>query len=648
MRLIPFVLAAMLVPALAAAQEPVPVEDIVVTANRLPLSAGSEPAAVTVLDGEELRRRGVRFVADALREVPSATVVSTGSWGGVSSLFLRGGESDYVKVLVDGVPLNAPGGAIDLAALTLDNIDRIEVVRGPASVVHGSDAVAGVIQLFTRRGGGPLAGTATVTGGSHGTWVGEASATGGGSRVSASAGMSRTVTDGTYDFNSDFDNSVLSGRVGFAPSAATDLALAARWGDHSSHFPTDFAGVPVDSNQVTFERQLAVSLDGGHRLSRLVEGRLALTFADADGGARNQSDSPGDTLGFAYASTQARDASRLGADLRALLRPGAAITVATGVALDREAESRTGESTSNFGTGSFTEPDVPFDESRTTASWYAQAAGDVLAPLTMTAGVRVDDGDFGGFFTWRVGATFRAAPDTRLRGSVGTAFKAPSLAETLASSPFEVGNPGLEPERSRSWEVGVAQGLLDGVLTVEATWFDQHFEDLIQYQAADPGEPTYFNLGAATARGLELGLRVRPSSLVGVSAAYTRLATEVSESGAGASVAFQPGDPLLRRPADAGTLGVDLWPAAAAAVRAGARITWVGRREDVDFNAFPAERVTLDAYVLLDLTLELRPATAFPLAATLRLENALDEEYQTVVGYAGRGRAVFLGVRAGR
>ena len=125
-----------------------------------------------------------------------------------------------------------------------------------------------------------------------------------------------------------------------------------------------------------------------------------------------------------------------------------------------------------------------------------------------------------------------------------------------------------------------------------------------------------------------------------------RLDTEVSESGAGASVAFQPGDPLLRRPADAGTLGLDVWPAAA--VRAGARITWVGRREDVDFNAFPAERVTLDAYALLDLTLEFRPATAFPLAATLRLENALDEEYQTVVGYAGRGRAVFLGVRAGR
>jgi vitamin B12 transporter len=244
-----------------------------------------------------------------------------------------------------------------------------------------------------------------------------------------------------------------------------------------------------------------------------------------------------------------------------------------------------------------------------------------------------------------VGALFRAARATRLRGSVGTAFKAPSLAETFANSPFEVGNPALEPEQSRSWEVGVAQELLEGSLTLEATWFDQRFEDLIQYQAADPGEPTYFNLGAATARGLELGLRARPTADIVLSAGYTRLDTEVTESGAGASAAFQPGEPLLRRPADAASLGLDLWPAGV--VTAGARVTWVGSREDVDFGAFPAVRVTLDSYALVDLSAEYRPAIAFPLAATVRLENALDEEYESIVGYQGRGPAIFLGVRAG-
>ena len=121
-------------------------------ATRLPTSPDAVVSSVTIISGDDLRARGVRFVQDALREVPGATVVQGGSFGGVSSLFLRGGESDYVKVLVDGVPVNQSGGAFNWANLTTDNVDRIEVLRGPGSVIYGSDAVTGVVQIFTRRG----------------------------------------------------------------------------------------------------------------------------------------------------------------------------------------------------------------------------------------------------------------------------------------------------------------------------------------------------------------------------------------------------------------------------------------------------------------------------------------------------------------
>src|SRR5207253_4848828 len=106
------------------------------------------------IDGEELRTRGVTTVADALRDVTSAYVAQTGSQGGTTSLFLRGGESKYVKVLIDGIPANDPGGAYDFANLTTDNVERIEVVRGPASVIYGADAVTGVVNVITRRGRG--------------------------------------------------------------------------------------------------------------------------------------------------------------------------------------------------------------------------------------------------------------------------------------------------------------------------------------------------------------------------------------------------------------------------------------------------------------------------------------------------------------
>lgn len=150
--------------------------EIVVTADRSPTPLSKVVSATTVISGDELRERGVYFLEDALKEVPGASVVSTGSYGGVTSLFLRGGESDYVKVLIDGVPVNQPGGSFDFGTLSVDNIDRIEAVRGPVSVLYGSDAVTGVVQIFTRHGAGPFHAEATAQAGSFGTWRGQVGA----------------------------------------------------------------------------------------------------------------------------------------------------------------------------------------------------------------------------------------------------------------------------------------------------------------------------------------------------------------------------------------------------------------------------------------------------------------------------------------
>src|SRR5438034_4460105 len=133
-------------------QDTVVLKPVVVTATRVPVSADLVASAVTVLRGADLVAQVVRTVAQALETVPGAHVAETGSFGGQTSLFVRGGESDYVKVLLDGVPLNQAGGGIDLANLTTDNVDRIEIVRGPVSVLYGSDAMTGVVQIFTRRG----------------------------------------------------------------------------------------------------------------------------------------------------------------------------------------------------------------------------------------------------------------------------------------------------------------------------------------------------------------------------------------------------------------------------------------------------------------------------------------------------------------
>src|SRR2546427_3280653 len=192
------------------AQEPdtVMLNPVVVTATRFPRSAAGVPAAVTVLRGVDLRAQGIHTVFEALRDVPGAAVVQTGSFGGQTSLFLRGGQSNYVKVLVDGVPVNQPGGSYDFANLTTDNVDRIEVLRGPASVLYGSDAVTGVVQIFTRSGMGPGQADLSFQGGTYGTQSVAAGAAGAraGGGASYSFALSRFASDGLYAFNNRYHN----------------------------------------------------------------------------------------------------------------------------------------------------------------------------------------------------------------------------------------------------------------------------------------------------------------------------------------------------------------------------------------------------------------------------------------------------------
>ena len=180
-------------PAILAAQQDSGVTtlpDIVVSEARLPVPAHAVTSDITVLSGDELRTRGITLLQDALREVPGLNVVQGGSFGAVSSVFARGGESDYVKVLVDGVPVNDPGGAFDFSSLTLDDVERIEIVRGPASVTYGSDAVTGVVRIVTRTGRGPTRADAIARAGTFGTWDGSATASGSAGRLGWSVGGS--------------------------------------------------------------------------------------------------------------------------------------------------------------------------------------------------------------------------------------------------------------------------------------------------------------------------------------------------------------------------------------------------------------------------------------------------------------------------
>ena len=621
------------------ARDTVRLEELVVTADRSPTPAGRVVAATTVLTGEQLREAGIYFVDQALARVPGAAVVPTGSYGGVSSVFLRGGESDYTKVLIDGVPVNQGGGSFNFGTLSTDNVERIEIVRGPASVLYGSDAVTGVINVITRHGRGGFRAELASQAGSPGTWGGDVSASGSTQEVSYSAGLSRYRTDGLYRFNSGFASTVGSAALSVRPDARTDVTLTARTGDNRLGYATDFTGAVTDSNQAGRQDATTLGLELGRRFTDAVEVRVLLASHGQTDRAEDLPDSPGDSLGFYYQS-QARSLRR-SVDARGIVQLAGGVRLTAGA----QAEFERLEEFSTTG--------APFEASRRNVGSYAQAVVDLTARLLLNAGLRVDDNQkFGTHATYRLGAIYGVAGRTRLRGAIGSAFKEPSLRENFARSAFEVGNARLEPEQSRSWEVGVEQGLAGGALTLAVNYFDQRFRNLIQYDGgAAPGAPTYANVARATARGVELTGDFRPTPDLALTASYTHLATRVDDPGfsSGAGDAFVDGKALIRRPRHSARL--DGHARVADRVGLGLGVTYLGERADVDFRPFPSVRtrlrgvVTLDADATIDL---LREAAGRPgITATLRGENLTDARYSTVVGFRARGRAVFAGLRVG-
>jgi vitamin B12 transporter len=641
-----------------ALQAQVPVNDtvyeipaLVVTAERTPLPAGNVTSSVTVLQGDELRARGVRTIADALREVPGASVVSSGSFGGQVSLFLRGGESDYTKVLIDGVAMNQPGGAFNFNALTLDNVERIEVVRGPASVLYGTDAMTGVIQIITRKGTGPVSVDFSAGGGSYDSRRGAMAASGGNERAGFSVAASTDRTAGTYDYNNDWRNTVGTAQGRVLIGAATALRGSFRYAEDTYHYPTNSGGAPVDSNTVNFHDASTFSLGLDQGLGTRWTLRLLGTLNDESVAAENRSDSPADTVGFGYASESSSDVLRRALDARMIFAPNERLSLTGGVELLNDHEQRhPGYTVSNF-VGIDTSFAAAVEHDRQNTGAYLQALLSAGAGFSVSAGARLDDNEgFGRFLTGKLGVIKELGASTRLRGTVGNAFKTPTLEESYGNSAFSVGDPELDPERSLSWEVGAERDLAEGRVTLGAVWFDQRFEDLIQYDGgAAPGDPTYRNIAAATARGLDLTLVARPSTVLSLKAGYTWLSSEVTDAGfsTGSGDVFVEGKELIRRPAHSAHLGAS-WLGFGRAIL-GAQLTYVGERADVDFGSFPSTRVDLPAYTLVDLSADvtLLGAGAGPsLALTFRAENLFDKGYDTVVGFPGRGRTLLGGLRA--
>jgi vitamin B12 transporter len=605
-------------------------EPVVVTATRMETPSSEVASSVTVITSEEIENKQKTTVLEVLRSVPALDVVQQGGAGQQTSVFIRGAKSEHTLIMIDGVELNdpiTPGRSYDFAHLTTDNIERIEIIRGPQSTLYGSDAIGGVINIITQKGKGKPAFFVSAEGGSFDTFRESAGGSGGNDLVHYSLGISRLDADGISaaskkDGNREkdgYENTSVSAGFGLTPTENFDVDVTLRHVeaeadvDNGGGIGQDDPNLTAEAKQTFLRTQARLALFDG-----LWEQTLGFSLSDHERKDHNDTDAdhPLDLLRSSYES------QLLQFDWQHNLYLNKANTVTFGLEHEKE------EGKSDYYSESFYGPySSKFEKktARTTGYYFQDQAkwGDVFF---ITLGVRLDDhSKFGTETTYRIAPVYIVEQTgTRIRATYGTGFKAPSLYQLYSS----FGDRNLDPEKSVGWDIGIEQPILEKRITLSATYFDNDFDDLIDY---DYATSTYKNVDEAESKGIELAAFFQPVDDLSFRASYTYTDTEDKTTR----------EDLLRRAKNKIGAEVNYRFLERGNVNLGA--TYVGERDDYDLSTWPATRIELDSYTLVNL------AASFDVTENVRIfarvDNLLDEDYEEVKGYGTPGIAGYAGAK---
>jgi len=608
---------------------------IVVTATRLDTPLREVASSVTVLTRTELERTGKTSVLEALADAVGLAVVRNGGPGSASSVLMRGANSEHVLVLLDGVPLNDPinpSRSFDLAHLTLDGVERIEILRGPQSPLYGSDALGGVINILTAKGSGKPAVQLRAAAGSYGTVIGSAGVRGSSGPFNYAFSLSRESTEGISAADSalagnvekdGYRNWTISGRAGLALAGGTEIDLTVRGVSARTAIDSFGGAYGDDPNSIQTYASGFARIQGRTLLARgRWESKLGLSYTLSSRENDNPVDAahPFDSESAEYHSSRAR------IDWQNNIFLQETQTLSLGVDFERESGDSYYLSESAWGPYESAFPSRRADR----GGVYVQDQIRLGKIFYATAGLRLD-------IHSRTGAslTYRIAPalvfdgiGTKLKATLGTAFKSPSLYQLYAPGTMwgPIGNDALQPEKSLGWDAGVEQMLAGGAVILGLTRFQSDFRNLIDYDSF----LGYVNIGRARTRGWEMTVLTRPTERLTFQAGYTRLDARDLDSGG----------LLLRRPKDKLTASTQ-WTFAKGWT-AGLSASAVGPRTDRDYTSWITRTVTLPGYALLDASVSYSPGRTLEFFA--RWENIGDVRYETVFGYGTTGSAVSAGV----
>ncbi len=672
-------------------------DTLVVTATRGTDARTTTTQSVTVATAEDIAALGTPSLADVLRFVPAVNVESTGREGAMSSMFARGGESDYNLVLIDGVRVNQSGGAFDFSRIGGAEIDRVEVVRGAQSSLWGSDAMGSVVQIFTKRAGVSEAArvNGTIEGGSFGTWRGDAGIAGGAKgRVDYNASVSSRSTDGAFaDILPEadrFEETALNVGGGVTLGTRASLRTGLRYSDSNSRNVGPINYGSRDTGGVYDSEDLSWHLSGAHAVGARYTGNASFNYFRYDSVSE---DRVGDPAYGTYAVLRGTrgaifpNGPRLvrlvdQAEFLALLAAGALPApgqfLALALSYDYEYDSpsafrRPGlryQGDLVWGGGQRLSAGYEWeresnplveDPALDNNAFFVQQQVNIGDRWFATVGGRVDSKEsYDTFFSPKVSAGGYLLPFTsggvssvKVFGNIGKGIKSPTFYERFGGQ-YADPSPGLGVEQARTSDIGVEATFADQALRGSIVYFDNSYTDQVAYTGGSTGDgqPEYVNIDGSQAHGWELEVALqRPVGGFTASANYALVDTEVVTN-ISTSQQFQPGQPLLRRPKHSGALRA-AYAYGRATINFNMRI--VGERHDNSFlfmdtipnserpSSFTTDITVNPRYVVAGLGLDFRVQER--LSVFLRGDNLGDTEYESVLGYPGLPRAVVIGAR---
>ncbi len=674
-------------------------DTLVVSASRGVADRAATTQSVSVATRAEIEALGSTQLSDVLRFVPGMSVEGTGrEGGGPTSLFVRGGDSDYNVVLIDGVRANLDGGRFDFSRIAAGEIERVEVVRGAQSSLWGADAMTSVVQIFTRRAAAAdapqLAGSAEA--GSFGTFRGNAGVYGGaGGRADYRASVTRRTTDGAFadilPEDDAFRQTTFDGGAGMALGTRATVRAGLRYSNAEGRsvgpvtYGSRDTGSPYDGEDLSLYGTVS------HAVGSRFTGTATLNYYRHDGlSADRVSDPPFPTYAVLSGTPEARFPNgtrlvrlideaafdRLSA-AGALPAPGQFLASATSYDFTYESPLHFRRPSVRYqgdfawGAGHRLSAGYDWERERNpdvdgfnldNSGFFVQQQSTFADRWFTTVGLRVDSKEsYSTFVSPRFSAGGFLVPlrrgalsSVKVSGNIGRGVKSPTFTERFGGAGFADPNPDIEVESVRAADLGIEATFNDQRFRASVTWFNNRFTDQISYRPgmAGDGIPEYINIDGSRANGWEAEVVVQKPVLGLTAAATYALVDTAVVTNQGTSQQFQPGQPLLRRPKHAGSVRAAY---AHGPVTAHANLRIVGDRFDNSFlffqtvpNAERPESVGTDitvnpGYTVATLGLDVRVSRALTLY--VRGDNIGDTSYDSALGYPGLPRAVVAGAR---